>query len=135
MPSGKVLSNLSLLPLSSGKPAGTPAGFLFGARCSIMTQYQILNMGYEQYLTGCEAAGMGYRPHVKDGLPAELNAYISRSTLIVKKNTKERKGTMKSALIVSLFTVLRLGIPLVAMLLIGETVRRHDQRIHKPGGA
>jgi hypothetical protein len=42
---------------------------------------------------------------------------------------------MKSALIVSLFNVLRLGIPLVAMLLIGEAVRRHNLRIHKPGGA
>jgi len=42
---------------------------------------------------------------------------------------------MKSALIVSLLTVLRLGIPLVTMLIIGETVRRHDQRTQKPRGA
>jgi hypothetical protein len=41
---------------------------------------------------------------------------------------------MKSTLIVSLFTVLRLGIPLVTMLFIGEIVRRHDRRIHKQGG-
>jgi hypothetical protein len=42
---------------------------------------------------------------------------------------------MKSALIVTLFTVLRLGIPLVTMLLIGEAVRRHDLKIHKSRGA
>jgi hypothetical protein len=42
---------------------------------------------------------------------------------------------MKSALIVSLFTLLRLGIPLLTMLILGETVRRHDLRIHKVGGA
>jgi hypothetical protein len=42
---------------------------------------------------------------------------------------------MKSALIISLFTVIRLGIPLVTMLVIGEVVRRHDQRIHKVRGA
>lgn len=42
---------------------------------------------------------------------------------------------MKSALIVSLFTVLRLGIPLVTMLVIGEAVRRRDQRIRKVRGA
>jgi hypothetical protein len=50
-------------------------------------------MGYGQYLTGCEAGDMGYRPHVKDWLPAELNPYISRSTLIVKKNIKRKEGT------------------------------------------
>jgi hypothetical protein len=42
---------------------------------------------------------------------------------------------MKSALIVSLFTVLRLAIPLVTMLVIGEAVRRRDQRNHKVRGA
>ena len=42
---------------------------------------------------------------------------------------------MKGALIVSLFTVLRLVIPVVTMLMIGEAVRRHDQRIHKVRGA
>jgi hypothetical protein len=42
---------------------------------------------------------------------------------------------MKSTLIVSLFTVLRLGVPLVIMLILGETVHRYDQRIQKPGGA
>jgi hypothetical protein len=42
---------------------------------------------------------------------------------------------MKSALIVSLFTLLRLGIPLLTMLILGEAVRRHDLRIHKVGGA
>jgi hypothetical protein len=42
---------------------------------------------------------------------------------------------MKSALIVSVFTLLRLGIPLVTMLLIGEAVRRHEQRIQKMRGA
>jgi hypothetical protein len=41
---------------------------------------------------------------------------------------------MKSALIVSLFTFLRLGIPLLTMLVLGEAVRRHDQKIrHKRG--
>ncbi len=38
---------------------------------------------------------------------------------------------MKSALIVSIFTFLRLGIPLVTMLIIGEALRRRDQRIHQ----
>jgi len=42
---------------------------------------------------------------------------------------------MISALIVALFTVLRLGIPLVTMLLIGEAVRRHAQKANKPRGA
>jgi hypothetical protein len=42
---------------------------------------------------------------------------------------------MKSALVVTLFTVLRLGIPMAIMILIGELVRRHDLSIHKPGGA
>jgi hypothetical protein len=41
---------------------------------------------------------------------------------------------MKSALIVTLFTFLRLGIPLLTMLVIGEAVRRHDLRIHQPRG-
>ena len=41
---------------------------------------------------------------------------------------------MKSALIVSLFTILRLGIPLVTMLLTGEAVRRHEQRIQRERG-
>jgi hypothetical protein len=35
---------------------------------------------------------------------------------------------MKSALIVSLFTVLRLGIPLLTMLVLGELVRRHNRK-------
>jgi hypothetical protein len=43
--------------------------------------------------------------------------------------------TMISALIVALFTVLRLGIPLVTMIFIGEAVRRHNQSTHKPRGA
>ena len=38
---------------------------------------------------------------------------------------------MQSIMIVSLFTVLRLGIPLLTMLLIGEAVRRHNQKIHQ----
>ena len=42
---------------------------------------------------------------------------------------------MKSTLIVTLFTVLRLGIPLLTMLVIGEAVRRHDQLVRKHGGA
>jgi hypothetical protein len=42
---------------------------------------------------------------------------------------------MKSALIVLLFSVLRLGVPLVTMLIIGEAVRRHGHRIHKVRGA
>jgi hypothetical protein len=42
---------------------------------------------------------------------------------------------MKSTLIVSLFTVLRLGIPLVTMLILGEAVRRHDLRIRHLRGA
>lgn len=41
---------------------------------------------------------------------------------------------MKSALIVSLFTILRLGIPLLIMVLIGEVVRRHDLGVNKPRG-
>ena len=42
---------------------------------------------------------------------------------------------MKSALIVTLFTILRLGIPLLTMLSIGEMVRRHDRRIRRVRGA
>ena len=42
---------------------------------------------------------------------------------------------MKSALIVTLFTFLRLGIPLLTMLVIGEAVRRHDLRTNKSRGA
>jgi hypothetical protein len=42
---------------------------------------------------------------------------------------------MKSALIISLFTLLRLGIPFATMLLIGEAVRRREQKIRKPRGA
>lgn len=42
---------------------------------------------------------------------------------------------MKSALIVSLFTILRLGVPLAVMLIMGEMIRRHDQRIQKSRGA
>ncbi len=42
---------------------------------------------------------------------------------------------MKSALIVTLFTFLRLGIPLLTMLVIGEAVRRHDLRTHNSRGA
>ena len=41
---------------------------------------------------------------------------------------------MKSALIVTLFTFLRLGIPLLTMLVIGEAVRRHDLKIHQERG-
>ncbi len=37
---------------------------------------------------------------------------------------------MEGALIVTLFTFLRLGVPLVIMLLIGEAVRHHDLRMH-----
>jgi hypothetical protein len=50
---------------------------------------------------------------------------------MVQKTKKERKVAMKSTLIVTLFTVLRLGIPLLTMLIIGEAARRHDQSIHK----
>ena len=42
---------------------------------------------------------------------------------------------MKSALIVTLFTFLRLGIPLITMLLIGEAVRHHGSKIRKGRGA
>jgi hypothetical protein len=41
---------------------------------------------------------------------------------------------MKSALIVTLFTFLRLGIPLLTMLFLGEVVRRHDQKIRHERG-
>lgn len=37
---------------------------------------------------------------------------------------------MEGALFVTLFTVLRLGIPLATMLIIGEAVRRHELKIH-----
>jgi hypothetical protein len=43
--------------------------------------------------------------------------------------------SMKSTLIVTLLTVLRLGIPLLTLLIIGEAARRHDQSTHKPRGA
>jgi hypothetical protein len=42
---------------------------------------------------------------------------------------------MKSALIVTCLTLLRLGVPLVTMLMIGEAVRRHGQKTHRVGGA
>jgi hypothetical protein len=42
---------------------------------------------------------------------------------------------MKSALIVTLFTFLRLGIPLLTMLVIGEAVHRYDRKIHHGRGA
>jgi hypothetical protein len=42
---------------------------------------------------------------------------------------------MKSALIVTLFTFLRLGIPLITMLLVGEAVRHHSLKIQKRHGA
>jgi hypothetical protein len=59
----------------------------------------------------------------------------SGSTLIVKIDTKERMVAMKSELIIALFTILRLGIPMVIMILFGEAIRRHDLNIHKPRGA
>lgn len=36
---------------------------------------------------------------------------------------------MEGALIVTLFTFLRLGVPLSIMLIIGEAVRRHNLRM------
>jgi hypothetical protein len=38
---------------------------------------------------------------------------------------------MKSALIVTLFTFLRLGVPLLTMLLIGEAVRHRNLKAQK----
>jgi hypothetical protein len=58
-----------------------------------MTQYQFLNMGYGQYFIGFTAGNMGYLPHAKDWMPAELYPYVSRSTLIVKNDTKGKEGT------------------------------------------
>jgi hypothetical protein len=34
---------------------------------------------------------------------------------------------MTNALIIALFTVLRIGIPAIVLLAIGETVRRHNE--------
>ncbi len=42
---------------------------------------------------------------------------------------------MRGTLIISLFVVLRLGIPLITMLLIGEVIKRHNHTTHKVGGA
>ncbi len=42
---------------------------------------------------------------------------------------------MKSALIVTLFTFIRLGVPLFTMLMIGEAVHRHGLKLHKGQGA
>jgi hypothetical protein len=41
---------------------------------------------------------------------------------------------MKSMLIISLFTILRLGVPAAVLLLLGEAVRRHDQKIQASRG-
>jgi hypothetical protein len=48
-------------------------------------------MGYGQYLAGWFAAFMGYRPHGKDWMSAELHLSFSSSTLIVKKATKGKE--------------------------------------------
>lgn len=41
---------------------------------------------------------------------------------------------MKSILVVTLLTILRLGIPTTLLLLIGEAVRRHYENIHTSFG-
>lgn len=42
---------------------------------------------------------------------------------------------MKSMLIVALLTILRLGIPAIVLLLIGETVKRQVEKARQPRGA
>jgi hypothetical protein len=42
---------------------------------------------------------------------------------------------MTNALIIALFTVLRIGIPAIVLLSIGETVRRHSENKGKMRGA
>ena len=51
------------------------------------------------------------------------------------KNAKGKVAIMKATLIIALLTLLRLGIPLVILLSIGEFVRRHVQGASRTRGA
>jgi len=42
---------------------------------------------------------------------------------------------MSNALIIALFTVLRIGIPAIVLLTVGEIVRRHNQNTGNLRGA
>jgi hypothetical protein len=68
------------------------AGFWFGATTTIIAQSRFPRMGYEQYINGFKIGFMGYRPHGKDWMPAELYPSFFGSTLIVKIDTNGKEG-------------------------------------------
>ncbi len=42
---------------------------------------------------------------------------------------------MKTTLVISLLTLLRLGIPTLVLLLIGEAVKHHDESVRNASGS
>jgi len=69
---------------------------------------------------------MGSARHAKDVLLAQFTPQRLRNTLKVKK--VQRRLAMEGTLIVFLLTVLRLVVPVAALLFIGEIVRRRETR-------